>query len=360
MAVGRLSHALIFHGPEGVGKEMLAGALARTLVCPSPRSVEPGEVPGIGEWTGLLQDACGECPDCVRSKAGTHPDVHLIHRQLKQLHPDAAVRARKGLTLSIDVIREFVIQPAGLRPMAGRMKVFIIREAELLAAPAQNALLKTLEEPPPATCIILLTHALDRLFPTIRSRCQPVGFRLLPHEFVAAKLQDLQPDLTPARAAALAQFAQGSLAHAVQYAEDGLDAFNSRLIAVVRSLVPARALAVAKHIADEARGLGERYVERDGEITETEAQRRAIKALLLLLAAWYRDIMLTHLGAVDGLANADSLEALQQAAAAIPLERAADAVQHITTAERQLDLNANVQLILDTLAINLARLSRAA
>ncbi|MCH7721622.1 MAG: hypothetical protein IH988_11660 [Planctomycetes bacterium] len=139
-----------------------------------------------------------------------------------------------------------------------------------------------------------------------------------------------------------------------------MDEFNTRLIAVVRSLVPAKALAVAKHIADEARGLGERYVERDSEITETEAQRRAIKALLLLLAAWYRDIMLTHLGAVDGLANADSIEALQQAAAAIPLERAADAVQHITTAERQLDLNANVQLILDTLAINLARLSQAA
>jgi len=80
----------------------------------------------------------------------------------------------------------------------------------------------------------------------------------------------------------------------------------------------------------------------------------------MLLASWYRDLMLAHLGAVDRLVNRRFVDALQQEAAAIPLEGAADAIQHVTAAERQLDLNVNVQLILDVLAIRLARLRRAA
>jgi DNA polymerase-3 subunit delta' len=95
-----------------------------------------------------------------------------VHRYLIKEHPESDVRKRKGLEISVDVLRHFVIERTALTPIRGRAKVFVIREADSMTTQAQNALLKTLEEPPGPTFIILLVSALDGLLPTTLSRCQ--------------------------------------------------------------------------------------------------------------------------------------------------------------------------------------------
>src|SRR5206468_9755720 len=93
------------------------------------------------------RDACGECIDCQLFRQGGHPDFHRIHRTLNKHHPDKAIQRRKALDLSVDVIRHFLLDCIGLSPSRQCAKIFVIAESELLSSPAQNAMLKTLEEP---------------------------------------------------------------------------------------------------------------------------------------------------------------------------------------------------------------------
>jgi DNA polymerase-3 subunit delta' len=349
----RLPHAYIFHGPEGVGKEMLARGLARVLLCHHPVTTESP--------AGRRQlDACGRCNDCDLSRADSHPDLHLIYRQLIKYHDDPTVRKRKGLDLGVDVVRQFVIDKVGSKPLRGRAKVFIIREADRITAQAQNALLKTLEEPPETTFLILSVSSLDRLLPTTRSRCQLIPFGTLPTDFIAAKLTELVPDLTVERARRIARFSQGSLGLAVQHAEDGLDECNSRLIDTLAELPQRTVAETVERLAEEAATLGQKYRDRDPEITETEAGRRGLKALLFLAATWYRDVMHVAYESRDLLANVGLNDKLASATAAITPGQAAAAITRLTTAEAELDLNVNTKLCLDNLVIRLSHLAGAA
>jgi DNA polymerase-3 subunit delta' len=196
----RVPHAYVFHGPEGVGKEMLARGLARLLLCESPkRDAEPqasaSATAQVNQEHLLILDACGVCSECKLVAAGTHPDLHLIYRQLNREHPEPEVRKRKGLEIGVDVLRHFVIDKVGMKPSRGRAKVFLIREADVITPQAQNALLKTLEEPPGTTYLILLVTGLDHLLPTTLSRCQVVQFDALPYQFVRERLRAMRPDL---------------------------------------------------------------------------------------------------------------------------------------------------------------------
>ena len=344
----RLPHAYIFHGPPGVGKETFALGLARALLCHDAATIEGSDGQGRLE-------ACGRCRDCDTCRAGTHPDLHLIYRQLIKYHDDPTVRKRKGLDLGVDVIRQFVIDKVGSKPMQGRAKVFIIREADRITTQAQNALLKTLEEPPGTTFLILLVASLDRLLPTTRSRCQLIPFAALPDAFIADKLGELVPDVSPDRAKQIARFSQGSLGLALQHAQDGLDQYNARLVDTLLEL-PGRTVAdVVERLTEEAKALGGGYRRRDPEITETEALRRGLKTLLLLAATWYRDLLHTACGSTGLLANVTRADTL--AAAAVTPDQAAEAIKHLTTAEAELDLNVNVKLCLDNLVIHLTTLN---
>src|SRR5687768_7537167 len=141
----RLPHALIFTGPAGVGKGTTASALAKLFLCEKPRDDSP----------------CGKCDSCRVFDAGNHPDFHFVYRQLIRLDKETS----KARDLSIDVVRDFVIGPAGRKTVMGRGKAFVLKEADLMNAAAQNALLKTLEEPLGRTLIILLTDQPAALLP---------------------------------------------------------------------------------------------------------------------------------------------------------------------------------------------------
>ncbi len=354
----RLPHAYVFHGPPGVGKEALAQGLAQVLLCGQPveKRLDGGEARSVG--LDSLRIGCGECDDCRLAAAQTHPDLHIIYRQLNREHPDPVVRSRKGLEIGVDVLRHFVIERIGLTPARGRAKLFIIREADRITAAAQNALLKTLEEPPGVSVLILLVSALDRLLPTTRSRCQVVRFDALPADFVQRKLTELLPDLPPEQVEWYARCADGSLGLALERAADGLYALNQRVLEALAEMPGQRTDHLAKMWTDESKALGEGYRKRDPDITDTEAGRRGFKSIFHLAATWYADLLRCGSGDPAAIVNAALHDRIEHAAQALDAARAADAIYRIVQADRQLDLNANTQLCLETLLDDLAHIAR--
>jgi DNA polymerase-3 subunit delta' len=356
-ACGRIPHAYIFHGPDGVGKEMMARRVAKLLLCEQPvdRALAEEVVPDSGTQT--VRDACDRCHSCHLSDVNNHPDMRLVYRQLAAYHEDGEVRKKKAIDIGVEVIRQFVVDVAGISSTLGRGKVFIVREADRITPQAQNALLKTLEEPPPATFLILLVNSLDRLLPTIRSRCQSVAFGPLPSEFVATRLAELAKDVAPEDARLYASLAQGSLGAALGYAEDNVAEYNGRLTQWLAELDRVNALQVAKSILDSAKDDGGRYRDRDPALSDTAAQRQALRLVFTLCATWYRDILHVLAGTRDLVANVSAMSRLDEAAGRWRLETAPVAIARVSAAEAHLASSVNVQLCIESMVFALAAMS---
>jgi DNA polymerase-3 subunit delta' len=212
----RLAHALLFTGADGIGKRGFAMALAAFLQC---------------EQRG--DDACGSCASCRRVAAGSHPDVHSV--------AVAAGKREIGVDRARALKRFMQLQPA-----CGRAKVAIIDDAPSLSVAAQNALLKTLEEPPPRSVLILVAHSADALLPTVRSRCQLIRFAPLPEEIVAEILAE--HGIAPPVALEMVRLADGSPGRALLLSRH-LDAdASASLTAELAALGGARYVALM-HVA---------------------------------------------------------------------------------------------------------------
>ena len=184
---GSLPPSLIFAGPEGTGKRLAAVALAQLFNCASP-SDQPAP------------DACGQCTACKRIARGVHADVLTIE---------------PGETgaIKVDQVRQ-AIERSAYRPFEGRRRIVIVDDADAMEASAQNALLKTLEEPPAASTFVLVTARPDVLLPTVLSRCQRLRFgRLSPSEIAVVLMRDHGFAEREAHAAAL--LADGSIGRAI-------------------------------------------------------------------------------------------------------------------------------------------------
>src|SRR5688572_21410358 len=197
-ARGTLPPSLIFAGPEGVGKRLTASALAQLLNCDRPVEYEPQKTEG-GKHDGG-KDACGECAPCKRIARGVHADVLVIE-------------PGESGSIKVEQVRE-AIDRAAYRPFEGRRRLVIVDPADALVDVAQEALLKTLEEPPPASVFVLITSRPDVLLPTVRSRCQRLRFGPLSAGGVADVLIR-EHDLAPAGAHAAAAAAAGSIGQAL-------------------------------------------------------------------------------------------------------------------------------------------------
>lgn len=211
----RLAHAYLFVGPEGIGKRRFAEELAQRIFC-HRSSAE--------NWR-----PCGLCSACVQMQAGTHPDLIRLARPegKRELPVELLVGSpeRRG--------REGLCHDLSLRPMAADRRIAIVDDAQTMNAASANALLKTLEEPPPGSMLILLTPSLDAILPTIRSRCQPITFTPLTENDVAELLLELAWASDPQVAQDTARLAGGSLSVAQQLLQPVLRNLREKLFAVL-------------------------------------------------------------------------------------------------------------------------------
>ena len=168
-ALGRLSHAYIIEGMEGSGTEAFADYIAAALLCDRSRQM-------TSDTAGMISP-CGQCPSCIKAATGNHPDI--IH-----------VQHAKDTVLSVGEIREQVVGDIDIKPYYGPYKIYVIPQAQLMNENAQNALLKTIEEPQPYGLILLLTDNADGFLPTIRSRCIRLHMADLPRNLQVQRLMD--------------------------------------------------------------------------------------------------------------------------------------------------------------------------
>jgi len=294
-AEDRLAHGLLFAGPDGIGKRAVAVALAAWMQCTDPGA----------------EDVCGTCDACRQIAAGTHPDVTTI-----------AVPAGKK-EIGIDRVRELK-RFALLHPVQGRAKVAIIDDAPALTVAAQNALLKTLEEPPPRSFVILVAANPDALLPTVRSRCRRVRFGPLATADVVDILTRTH-GVAAATAEPLARLAEGS---------------------------PGRALLLQRTFGDVAWGLLDgalagvedaRYCDLVSIARDLNTPEAATALKLEVLLAELRDQAVRRAAATDPLSRAG---------VRVTLDRA-DAVRAASASLRR--GNPNRQLLLDSLLLQLSR-----
>ena len=309
---GTLPPSLIFAGPEGVGKRMAAIALAQFLNCPNRTQ----------------DDSCGTCASCARIARRVHADVLII-----EPGDTGAIR--------IDQIRD-AIERTAYRPFEGRMRVVIIDDADVVNVEAQNALLKTLEEPPAASIFVLVTSRPDVLLPTVRSRCQRLRFgRLAPVDVAAVLMRE--HDFAEANAHAAASLSDGSIGVALkggseEFAE-AREAAAHLLETVALTHDPRRKLEGAKVLSGAARGTSDR----------DELARR-----LRALASMLRDLgVLISRADERALANADLRAQLQRLQQSFDGDRAVRAFAAVDRALSALDRNASPKIVADWLAFQI-------
>jgi len=345
-------HAYIFAGPAGVGRETTALAFGRLLLCE-----QPVEQPNNGRFADLpdafgLRQACGVCPSCASAAAGTNADLHLVYRQLARFHDDAKVRDRVMQQLGIDVVRQFLIDPAYRAPAGGRGKVFVVREAELLSIPSQNALLKTLEEPPPGVTIILTCTSAAELLATTRSRCQTLRFRPLPQAFVAGALVDAGVEDKQARF--WAAMTAGSVGRALRLAEGELYEFKRELVSRLGALSGSQTAGLAELLVETTQREAKKQIRADPGLAATLANRQAGQMLLELLASVFRDALAVAAGCDRPLVHADQADAVGALAERFTPPVLAEILTQLARCEQLLWRNVNAKLLWDNVAITCA------
>ena len=331
-----LPPSLIFAGLEGVGKRFTAMATAQALNCLAPiKGSAPSSSSSLLEnevspLTDIELDACGTCAACTRIARGVHPDVLVV------------TPGDTG-SIRIEQVRD-VVDRAAYRPFEGRRRAVIIDEADTLVAPAQNALLKTLEEPPPSSVFFLVTSRPDVLLPTVQSRCPRLRFRPLgPHDIAAALVT--RGKHTEAEARAVAATADGSLGRALEASAgdlvDARDVAQHVLAQAAASDEPRRRMESAKDLLVNT-GAGGAH---DRE--QVASHLRAMESLL-------RDVELLSTRAdVRALANPDVQPALERLARTYQGERGMRAFTAIDRALMALDRNAGVKIVADWLVLQL-------
>ncbi|MEX0885485.1 MAG: DNA polymerase III subunit [Phycisphaeraceae bacterium] len=358
LASGRLHHAFIFHGPAGVGKFTTAIALARVLLCHDP----------VRDLAGRLA-ACGSCPSCrlmsqasegaaddagtatgdeapglesADFAAGAHPDLHVVTKELARYHDDKRIRDRKLTQIPVEVLRDTLLEPAYRAAALNHGKVFIVDEAELLNPTGQNLLLKTLEEPPAGTTLVLVTSSEDRLLPTIRSRCQRVAFVPLADEVVVQWLARAAPGMDEPERARVAAVASGSIGRAAMAAAYGLGEWVDvidRQLADMAAAKPSGTLGGA--MAERIDGFAQTWVKRHANASKEAANRLGAEQLFAVLAGYARQRLHGAAGRADG-ADADELE------------RWVAVIDAVQEARGMLDANVNLALVCDDLALRVA------
>ncbi|MGE4578910.1 MAG: DNA polymerase III subunit delta' [Desulfuromonadales bacterium] len=302
IASGRLAHAYLFHGADGIGKRLMALAFVRAIFCQN----------GTG---------CGTCTACRKVDHHNHPDLHI-------LEPD-------GATIKIEQVR-MIQKELSFRPLEALKKICLIDGAEKLNPAAGNALLKTLEEPKGEALLILLSSQKERVLPTIRSRCQQIPFYAVPRAILQQALQE-KLGLNESQGHILAALSEGSFKKALGKDKDLFLDQRRELLKALTALSPGSIIALFK-LAEEITGEKERFQE-----------------ILELFQAFYRDLLLYKQGMPESeLVNIDLLEKIQRVAKRESTATLLAKLEAIAVSRRQADRNVNKLLAMEVLLMRLA------
>ncbi|HFQ88690.1 MAG TPA: DNA polymerase III subunit delta' [Desulfobulbus sp.] len=300
LSSGRLAHAYLFSGPDGVGKTRTAMILAAALLC-----------------TDANSRPCGRCPGCLKFASANHPDFLAIR-------PD-------GVSIRIDQVRELK-KTLAFAPFEAGLRVVVLEEVQTMRREAGNSLLKVLEEPPPDNLLILVASDSEPILPTILSRCQVIPFYPLPLELAAEIIAREHSGLDREGVLALATLTNGCPGRAGRLEAGGALELYRQVVAELAAPPPGEAAQVETALA-----LAARMVECKQELD----------VLLDLLRIFYKDVMIAAL-----LGTAHSAE-VARARERWNLERLSDKIAAIDSAHRALARNCNRALVCETLLLDL-------
>ncbi len=306
VAQKKVSHAYILNGERGSGKKLLAHLFAMTLQCESGQS-EP----------------CGKCRSCKQTDGGNQPDIITITHE-------------KPGSISVEDIRQQINADIMIKPYAGPYKVYIVPGADTMTVQAQNALLKTIEEPPEYAVIFLLTENADSLLPTIRSRCVMLKLRNVKQTLIKKYLME-QRQVPDYQAAVCAAFAQGNIGRAIMLA-------SSEHFAEIKD----GAIQLMKYIGEME------LHEIVAAIKEINKYKLEVTDYLDIITIWYRDVLLYKATKdVSNVIFSDQLKYIKEKAAKSSYEGIETILEAIEKAKMRLKANVNFDLVMELLLLTI-------
>jgi len=304
----KLSHAYIIEGTTGMGKKLLAGTIAKTILCETQH-----------------QDACNQCQSCRLYESNNHPDI--VH-----------VLGRKKTGIGVDDIREYVNEDVSIKPYMSEQKVYVLHEAERMTLQAQNALLKTLEAPPSYVRFFLLAKSSHSFLPTILSRCVVVKLKPQSEAVIRGYLEHTL--FVPKASAKLyAAFARGSIGQAIALKDsEEFSVMRQEIISFMDVVVEGRKIDIL-----EAIEIFKKYEDQKLDFLD-------------MLLTWIRDLMvIKSTEASSGLIHHDQIERLLNQALHISYNRMSQLVEGIEEMFKYHRLHINYLLLVEVMLIKMLR-----
>lgn len=308
VAADAVSHAYILNGERGSGKKLLANLFAMSLQC------ENRDEDG---------DACGKCRSCRQAVSGNHPDIIRVTHE-------------KPNTISVDDIRVQVNDDIAIRPYSSKYKVYIIADADLLTVQAQNALLKTIEEPPAYAVIMLLTENAEVLLPTIRSRCVMMKLRNIKDQLVKKYLME-QMEIPDYKADVCVAFAQGNMGKAIMLAHS--EHFNE---------IKEEAVHLLRNIDEMT------VPELMDAVRRCMTYKLEINDYLDIIAIWYRDVLIYKATKnVDRVVFSDQMKYIKERARRSSYEGIENILDALEKAKARMKANVSFELSMELLLLTI-------
>ncbi len=306
IAGGMVSHAYIFYGNRGSGRKTTAKAFAKAANCLNPQNGE----------------ACGKCSSCQQLDSGNNPDIFYV-------------KPLKTKSLGVDDIREQIVERVKIRPYSYEKKIFIVDNADAMTVQAQNALLKTLEEPPEYVVIVLIAQNLENFLPTVLSRCVIMKFNPLGIGEVKNYLVD-RLKVKPEDADFFAEYSAGSIGEALRLSED--EDFYLMREDVIKALcaMDGKNTAEVMLMANDM----EKY--------------KGYEEFFDIMYMWYRDVLCyKFFNGGDRVIQKDKLEMIKSQAESLSFEALASRLKAVMDIKKRVKQNAAFQLSMEVLFINI-------
>lgn len=302
----RVSHAYLICGEEKSGRLTLANIFAKTLQC---------EKGGI--------DPCNTCKSCIQAETDNHPDIIYIDHE-------------KGKQLSVKTVREQIIDTVNIKPYSSRYKIYIVKNAQDMNQEAQNALLKTIEEPPEYVIIILLATSADRFLPTVLSRCMVLNLKPVRDEEVKEYLKE-HMDLDEEKARLCASYAMGNLGKAINVAS------NKDYRMLIQSVINLM-INIFDMPMDEV----------SDAIQEAVNYSVSINDYLDLMNIWYRDILVLKVsGNPDRIIFKDNYSDIKKQSLYLSFNELEDKTRALENAKIRINANARMEDVMRLLILTL-------